>query len=46
MRGPRFAAALGFKLDTATEGWIRDRAPLMTSVSPERVQDELVKLLG
>ena len=46
MRGPRFAAALGFVLEVNTESWIRDRAPLITSVSPERVRDELVKLLA
>jgi poly(A) polymerase len=45
MRGPRFAAALGFTLEAATQNWICDRAPLITSVSPERVRDELVKLL-
>ncbi len=46
MRGPRFAAALGFVLEANTERWIRDRAPLITSVSQERVRDELVKLLA
>ena len=46
LRGPRLAATMGLDLDPATAGWIRGRAGLLERVAPERVRDELLKLLA
>ena len=46
MRGPRLAAQLGFRLEMKTEEWIRRYAKLVLNVAPERVRDELLKLLA
>jgi poly(A) polymerase len=45
LRGVRFAARLGFKLDTATAAAIRRLAPNTSAVSRERVRDELTRML-
>ena len=45
MRAPRLAAQLGFTIDEETAGLIRRDAMLVTTVSPERVRDELMKLI-
>ncbi len=46
LRGPRIAAAGSFALEDQTAVWTRDRASLIARVSPERVRDELVKILA
>jgi tRNA nucleotidyltransferase (CCA-adding enzyme) len=46
MRAIRFAAVLGFALDPATEAAIPSALGALARVSPERVRDELLKLLG
>jgi tRNA nucleotidyltransferase (CCA-adding enzyme) len=46
MRGIRLAATLGFELDPGTEAAIPGALESLRRVSPERVRDELVKLLG
>lgn len=45
LRGVRFASKLGFTLDPETERVIRCQAPAITQVSPERIRDELEKIL-
>ena len=45
MRAPRLAAQLGFDIDDVTAGLIRRDATLIAGVAPERVRDELMKLL-
>ena len=45
LRGVRLAAKLGLTLDPATRAPIRDMAPLMETVPPARLFDEMLKLL-
>src|SRR5713101_5121528 len=45
LRGVRFAARFGFKLEPATLDAIRRHAPEIKQVSAERLRDELTKLL-
>ena len=45
MRGLRFAAKLGFSIEHRTENAIRENAPLLKSLSKERVFAELCSLL-
>jgi putative nucleotidyltransferase with HDIG domain len=45
LRAVRFAARLGFTIETATLDAIRRMAPLVLRVSAERVRDELVRIL-
>lgn len=46
MRGPRLAAQLGFTLSDDTRTAIRREAEFLRLSSPERVRDELLKLLA
>ena len=46
LRAPRLAAQLHLRLDDGTAAAIRERAHLIELVSPERVRDELLKLLA
>lgn len=46
VRAVRFAAGLGFALDPTTQEAVREMAPLVSTVSAERVRDELWKLLS
>ncbi|MGH7729385.1 MAG: CCA tRNA nucleotidyltransferase, partial [Vulcanimicrobiaceae bacterium] len=46
LRACQFAARLGFAVGEAALAAMREAAPRVASVSPERVRDELVKLLG
>ena len=45
LRAPRFAARLGFQLHPATAAAARRRAAEVAVVSPERIHQELVKVL-
>jgi poly(A) polymerase len=45
LRAVRFAARLGFAIESATAAAIRDLAPLVTRVSAERVRDEISRIL-
>lgn len=45
LRGVRFAATLGFRIDPPTWAALRELAPSIASVSAERIRDELVKTL-
>jgi tRNA nucleotidyltransferase/poly(A) polymerase len=45
LRGVRFAARLGFEIDSATWEAIREGASEIHAVSAERIRDELVKIL-
>ncbi len=45
LRAVRFAARLGFALEPATEAAIRAQAATIHQVSPERVRDELTRML-
>ncbi len=44
LRAVRFAAKLGFKLETRTAAPIRELAPLLASVPPARMFEEVLKL--
>jgi len=44
LRGVRFAATLGFQIDSPTWAALRELAPSITAVSAERIRDELVKI--
>ena len=46
LRACQFAARFEYEISPATMDAMRGAAPLAASVSPERVRDELVKLLG
>jgi poly(A) polymerase len=46
LRAPRLAAQLGMRLDSHTEGLVKRDALLVRRVAPERVRDELLKLLA
>ncbi len=46
LRGVRLAAELGFTLDAGTAKRIREQADLLSSVSAERLREELCKLLA
>ncbi|MFB3891097.1 MAG: CCA tRNA nucleotidyltransferase [Phycisphaerae bacterium] len=46
VRAVRFAVRLGFALDADTAGAIRELAPKITSISGERIFDELSKMLS
>lgn len=46
LRGVRIAAELGFRIESATAGLIRRDAPLLLTVAPERVRDELLRILA
>lgn len=45
LRGVRFAAELGFKLDETTSEAMKELAPTLEKISAERIQVELTKLL-
>ncbi len=45
MRAIRFAAALDFKIDGATENALRRKAPLLSFIARERIAAELSRLL-
>jgi putative nucleotidyltransferase with HDIG domain len=45
LRAIRFAARLGFSIEDETFAAIRRAAPCITRISPERIRDELVKIL-
>lgn len=45
LRALRFSAKLGFSIDLFTMEAIREKAPLCASLAPERVRDELEKIL-
>ena len=46
LRAPRLARQLGFSIEQATADRVRQHAHLVESVAPERVRDELLKLLA
>jgi putative nucleotidyltransferase with HDIG domain len=46
LRAVRFSVRLGFAIDQATEAALAEAAPLVASLSAERVRDELVRLLA
>ena len=45
VRAARFAGRFGMTIDPATESAVRELAPTVTSVSPERIRDELRRIL-
>jgi poly(A) polymerase len=45
LRGARFAARFGFRIEQETMAAAQSLAPQITQVSPERVREELTKLL-
>ncbi|MBD5657769.1 MAG: HD domain-containing protein [Candidatus Eremiobacteraeota bacterium] len=46
LRACQFAARLGYAVTATALAAMREAAPLVASVSPERIRDELIKLLG
>jgi len=46
LRAVRFATLLGFTIDPRTADAIRESAPLATTLSGERIQQEIVKILS
>ncbi len=46
LRGIRFAARFGFEIEKKTAAAMKKSAPLLETLSPERIQEELNKLLG
>ena len=46
LRAARFAAELGFGISRATVRWIRRDAALLARTSPERIRDELDRILA
>lgn len=46
LRGPRLAAELGFQLHPETASSITLHAPAIATIAPERVRDELVRLIA
>ncbi|MBI2624251.1 HDIG domain-containing protein, partial [Candidatus Parcubacteria bacterium] len=45
MRAVRLATQLGFSIDSQTGGSIREQAALLKKIAPERIRDELAKLV-
>lgn len=45
LRALRFASQLGFVIETKTHNAIKECAPLLKSISKERIRDELTKIL-
>ncbi len=45
LRGVRFAAQLGFKIDEETQEGMKTLAPTLQKISAERIQVELIKML-
>ncbi|MGQ9490375.1 MAG: HD domain-containing protein [Anaerolineae bacterium] len=45
LRGVRIAAELGFRVEAATANLIRRDAPRLALVAPERIRDELMRIL-
>jgi putative nucleotidyltransferase with HDIG domain len=45
LRAVRFATTLGFTIDPGTAGAVRESAPLASTLSGERIQQEMVKIL-
>ena len=45
LRGIRFSAQLGFKIDPGTEAAMKEKSPDLQKISAERIRTELVKLL-
>jgi len=46
LRAVRLAASLGFNIQLETRKLMKEAAPLLSRVSPERLRDELLKMLG
>jgi poly(A) polymerase len=45
LRALRFAASIGFTIDPETDAALRECAPLLDRISPERIRDEFSKIL-
>ena len=46
LRAYRIASARGWRIDARTRLWLGRAAPLLARTAPERVHDEIVRLLG
>jgi len=45
LRGVRQAAAFGYSIDKSTREWMKQAAEQITRISPERLRDEIFKIL-
>ncbi len=45
LRAVRFAARMGFSIESETDAALRECAPLLDRISPERIRDEFSKIL-
>jgi putative nucleotidyltransferase with HDIG domain len=45
LRAVRLSGALAFAIDPISAGWLKTHAPEIQAASPERIRDELIKLL-
>ncbi len=45
LRAVRFAARIGFTIERSTDAALRECAPLLDRISPERIRDEFSKIL-
>ena len=45
LRAARFASELGFRIDNDTKDAMKNMASMLCSVTPERIRDELMKIL-
>ncbi len=46
LRAVRFAAMLGFTIEPKTDAALKDCAPLLDRISPERIRDEFSKIIS
>ncbi len=46
LRGIRLAARLGYRIHTGTRERMREAVPSLTQISPERLRDEILRILG
>ena len=46
LRAVRLVAELGLRLEASTAAWISQRAAMVTQTSPERVRDEIIRVLA
>ncbi len=46
LRAVRLADQLGFQIDPASLGWLREAVPMLPGVTAERLREEIMRILG